>query len=121
MVVEVKNKFPVWWNKKAVAIAQALIKNGFCLCGNADKFCIKDDHVEKVCGWSLSYAYESIGIDAVFEDYAMSKDLHTEDLNPEEEMKKIKSIIKNAAKSFEHKSKNHKQLKIDFSMCAKWE
>lgn len=120
MVVEVE-KFPAWWNKKAIAIAEALIKNDFYLCGNVNDFCIEDDHAKKVCGWSLSYAYQSVGIDAVFEDYLLTKDLHIEGLNPEEEMKKVESIIRNAARKFEHKSKNHKQLKIDFSMCIKWE
>lgn len=112
MVVQVKNKFPAWWNKKAIAVARALIENGFCLCGNADEFCVKDDYAEKVCGWSLSYAYQALGIDAVFEGFLMAKDLHIEGLNPEEEMKKIKLIIRNAAREFEHESKNHKQPKI---------
>lgn len=114
-------KFPAWWGKKAIFVAEKLIEHGYDLCGIKDEFCIQEEHNYKCCGWILCYAYGSIGIDAIYRDFLMSKDLHIEDLDPEEEMKELKKLIRKASKEFDTKNKEFKQLKIDFSLCIKFD
>ena len=82
---------PYWLKGKAIAVAEALIADGFSYCGQEEEFCV-NQRLELVGDWLIGN-WECV-IDAITDGALFSKDYNDSDnYDSDEEIERIQQLI----------------------------
>lgn len=112
-----EQQLPFGLSGQDLYVAENLLLQGFCYCGYSDDFCI-GHFMEELEGWELYFSHGELGIEVVLGTQAVCNkalfclDLEFSELNPEEELDRVKELISTALYQWNHDSQNHHQLEI---------